>query len=334
MNPHNIEKERDELERVVQDLRRDEGIEITYDQVYEAFKKAKEVTLSNDIWNVLENTESNEIEIGDMKSVNKIAHMYHKTNPVILAKAIKLGDYDRPLILNYEDDRYVLVAGNTRLCTAAAMGVNPKVFIARIDKDVNEASSPAQQAAIAINMKKKGIKPKQTDEQFDDPQDETIPVPELNGMGDWRKKKIETKEMTGAASAGGYSAPLFTTTKKKLEEAMEASASGQFDVPAFGTSTKGRKNPLKIDGPSSIYKGRAVKDKKFPKWGGPKSVFIKVKDKCKKFPYCNQGDINAIEVVKEDTELQEAIMNTAIKYGLPISQVEIIVLNEINKIFI
>jgi len=185
-------------------------------------------------------------------------------------------------------------------------------------------------------MKKQGIKPKQTEEQYDDPQDETLPVPELNGMGDWRKKKkkIETKEMTGAASAGAYSAPLFSTTKKKLEEAMEASASGQFDVPAFGTSTKGRKNPLKIDGVGSIYKGRAVKDKKFPKWGGPKSVFVKVKDKCKKFPYCNQGDINAIEVVKEDTELQEAILNTAIKFGLPISEVENIVLNEINKIFI
>ena len=313
MNTHNIEKERVELERVVQDLRRDEGVDVTYKEIYQAFKKAKETTLSDNIWNVLENTESNEIEVGDMKSVEKIAHMYHKTNPTILARAIKSGDYDRPLILNYEGDRYVLVAGNTRLCTAKALGINPKVYIATMNaNEIEEIDLP-----------------------HDPDEDETQDI-HPGGISDWKnkKKKIEAKEMTGAASAGAYSAPLFSTTKKKIQEAMEASASGQFDVPAFGTSTKGRRNPLKIDGPDSIYKGRAVKDKKFPKWGGPKSVFIKVKDKCKKFPYCNQGDINAIEIVREDKELQEAIKSTADKYGLPLSQVEIIIINEINKIFI
>jgi hypothetical protein len=313
MNTHKIDKERDELERVVQDLRRDEGVEVTYEEVYNAFKKAEQSTLSDDIWNVLENTESNEIEVGDMKSVEKIAHMYHKTNPIILARAIKSGDYDRPLILNYEGNRYVLVAGNTRLCTAKALGINPKVYVATMKaNEIEEIDLP-----------------------YDPDEDETQNI-HPNGISDWKnkKKKVEAKEMTGASSAGGYSAPLFTTTKKKIQEAMEASASGQFDVPAFGTSIKGRRNPLKIDGPDSIYKGRAVKDKKFPKWGGPKSVFIKVKDKCKKFPYCNQGDINAIEIVKEDKELQEVIKSTAEKYGLPLSQVEIIIINEINKIFI
>jgi hypothetical protein len=57
-------------------------------------------------------------------------------------------------------------------------------------------------------------------------------------------------------------------------------------------------------------------------------VFIKVKEKCKKFPYCNQGDINAIEIVKE------AIDETSKNLGIPRSEVENIVLNEINKIFI
>jgi hypothetical protein len=146
------------------------------------------------------------------------------------------------------------------------------------------------------------------------------------------KPKEDTKEQTMAASAGAYSAPLFTTTKKKIQETIESS--GEYDVPAFGTSTKGRKNPLKIDGPDSIYKGRAVKDKKFPKWGGPDSVFVKVKEKCKKFPYCNQGDINAIQIMKEDVELQETIKIMSEKYNIPVLQIENIVLNEINKIFI
>jgi len=33
----------------------------------------------------------------------------------------------------------------------------------------------------------------------------------------------------------------------------------------------------------------------FPKYGGPGARYVKVKDKCKTFPYCNQGDINALD---------------------------------------
>ena len=137
-------------------------------------------------------------------------------------------------------------------------------------------------------------------------------------------------EMTGAVSAGAFSAPM-SFTKKDLKEAMDAgiSAAAAFDVPLFGATTKGgRKDPLKIDGPESIGKSRAVKDKSFPKFGGPGGIFIKIKDKCKKFPYCNQGDINAIEI------LRETIEDTAKKHGLPIGEVEKIVLKGIKDIFI
>ncbi len=125
-------------------------------------------------------------------------------------------------------------------------------------------------------------------------------------------KKIEAKEMTGADSAGAFSAPAFgqvikkknitkihnmTESEQEIDEVTDASSSGSYDVP-FGGGRNGRKNPLKIDGPDSIYKGRAVKDKNFPKWGGPGGKFVKIKDKCKKYPYCNQGDINALELIE------------------------------------
>jgi hypothetical protein len=126
-----IEGEMDELQRAVQDLSRDENIEISVEQLVKAFNSSKEETLTNDIWGKLENTESNEIQKGDTNTVMKIAKMYNKTSPKILAKAIVKGEYNRPLILKL-GERYILVAGNTRLSTAAAMGVSPKVFIARI----------------------------------------------------------------------------------------------------------------------------------------------------------------------------------------------------------
>ena len=186
----------------------------------------------------------------------------------------------------------------------------------------NEASNPAQQSAIAINMKKKGKKPKE-----------------------------ETKEQTDASSSGSYEGNAFgpmikreihkihnsklTEQEVEFKEATDASSSGSYDVPAFGKTTKGgRKNPLKIDGPDSIYKGRAVTDKKFPKWGGPDSVFVKIKDKCKKFPYCNQGNTGALEFIKEDQEIKNAITEASKKFGIPYKEMEKIVLNEISKIFI
>ena len=425
-----IKGEMDEFQRLSQDLRRDEKIDISVDELVRSFDGLKEQTLTDNVWPKLENTESNEIEEGDIEAVNDIAKMYNKTNPKKLIRAIKSGEYERPLILKM-GDRYILIAGNTRLCTAAAMGVNPKVFIGEIGEDVNEseilkggnadnktlvqiakkhdakgyyhivdmvqslkkqldmgieiemehtnnedeaieialdhlwenpsyytklkksdieeacwkgykqvggkikngknvpncvptneASSPAQQAAIAINMKKKGIEP-----------------------------KTETKESMGAGSSGSFEGPVFSDVvlkkdihkfhnsnlkeqQEEMGEATDASSSGGYDVPLFGSSPKGRRNPLKIDGPDSIYKGRAVKDKKFPKWGGPGGVFVKIKEKCKKFPYCNQGDTGALEFIKEDKEIVQAITETSKKYGIPYKEMEKIVLNEINKIFI
>jgi len=285
-----IANEIDELQRVVQDLKRNEDLDISLGKLVTAFSKSKEVELSDDIWDDLENTESNEITKGDIDSVRNLAKKYGKTNPDILVKALKSDKYHRPLIVKFDGDRYHLVAGNTRLCTAKAMGMTPKVFIA-----------------------------------------------------DMSGNKEETKEQTADAS-GSFEGPLFgkaSTIKRTISKIPNMNLNevtigdaGEYDVPLFGTSPKGRKTPLKIDGPDSIYKGRAVTDKDFPKWGGPDSVFVKVKEKCKKFPYCNQGDINALEFIKEDDELHLTIKETAKKYGIPYKHMESIVLNEINKIFI
>jgi uncharacterized membrane-anchored protein YjiN (DUF445 family) len=123
--------EMDEFERAVQDLSRNDGIDTSVEDVVNSFTKAKEVTLTNDIWSKLENTESNEIKKGEMKKVVDLAKKYNKTKPVELRKLLLSGDYRRPLIIKF-GDRYHLVAGNTRLCTAAALGIKPKVLIAQI----------------------------------------------------------------------------------------------------------------------------------------------------------------------------------------------------------
>ena len=208
------------------------------------------------------------------------------------------GEVEIPIVVKFGENDYDLLGGNTRLAGLVQKGINPKLWVV-----------------------------------------------------DMTKKKEEVKE-TGADSSGSYSGPAFSgdtdvikrpiskipnfqPNEQELGEVTDASSSGAFDVPAFGKSTKGgRRDPLKIDGPDSIYKGRAVMDKNFPKWGGPDSVFVKIKEKCKKFPYCNQGNTGAIEIVREDKEIQKAITQISKKYGISHQQVENIVLNEIKDIFI
>jgi hypothetical protein len=166
--------------------------------------------------------------------------------------------------------------------------------------------------------------------------------------------KKETKEATMAGSSGSFSAPMGFVTKKEIykihnkkkyndeEDIQEqegefteatttaTSAAGAYDAP-FGT---GKKNPLKIDGPDSIKKRmKTMRKKNFPMWGGPDGQYVKVKEKCKKYPYCNQGDVNALEFY-ENEKLNESVKKISEKYGLPIKEVEKSVIKEIKDIFI
>jgi hypothetical protein len=115
-------------------------------------------------------------------------------------------------------------------------------------------------------------------------------------------EKIEAKEATTSASVGAYDAPI----------------------------GGGRKDPLQIDTPKSVYsKLRSVKDPKFPKLGGPGSTFVKIKDKCKKFPYCNQGDIKALEFF-ENNLVNEAIKNISKRYKLNEDYIKGVILENTN----
>lgn len=149
-----------------------------------------------------------------------------------------------------------------------------------------------------------------------------------------KMEKEEPKEQTMSGSSGAFSAPLGDTPviKRPIQGISEETGSGvsagsAYDV-SFSSSPK-HKDPLKIDGVKSIdARAHYMNKKKLPKWGGPGGVFIKIKEKCKKFPYCNQGDIHAIQY------LHESIVEVSKESGLPINEVEKIVLKGIREIFI
>ena len=213
-------------------------------------------------------------------------------------KHFEEGEVEIPIVVKFGENDYDLLGGNTRLAGLIQKGINPKLWVVDMTKKKEEVKETGADSSGSYSG------------------------PAFGGNGDVIKRKISK-------------IPNFEPKEQELGEVTDASSSGAFDVPAFGKSTSGgRRDPLKIDGPDSIYKGRAVKDKNFPKWGGPDSVFVKVKEKCKKFPYCNQGNTGAIEYVNEDKEIQQIISEISKTYGLPRKQVENIVLNEIKDIFI
>ncbi|NBO22695.1 hypothetical protein EBU94_05065, partial [bacterium] len=67
--------------------------------------------------------------------------------------------------------------------------------------------------------------------------------------------------------------------KTETKEATGSASSGSYETPAFGAKSMSPKH----------WRGRA-------KTQIPGGAFVQVKKKCKTFPYCNQGDINALEI--------------------------------------
>jgi hypothetical protein len=147
--------------------------------------------------------------------------------------------------------------------------------------------------------------------------------------------KEETKEMTGSGSAGGYSAPLFGGEMKEeycdscdrvkskcvcnrprrteTKEATGSASSGQYSGPSIWAKSTNKKD----HGPSR-------------KTQIPGGKFVQVKKKCKKFPYCNQGDINALKIFENET-LSKVINNISDKYQIHEDFIREIIFNEMSK---
>lgn len=137
----------------------------------------------------------------------------------------------------------------------------------------------------------------------------------------------DMEEQTSAGSAGAFVAPMGWNPEqgksKPMNEEEEldetnASSSGAYSQPAIWAKN---------------YKNwKAVQDPKFPKYGGPGAKYVRVKEKCRHFPYCNQGDINALEFY-EDKNLNEAIENVSKKTNKPKGYLKNLVLKEIESMF-
>jgi len=171
----------------------------------------------------------------------------------------------------------------------------------------------------------------------------------LNNAEDIEKKidteEEEVEEAVGASSAGAYVGPLFGSSGKVLnkesirtivrnfileeekeseeeeiearretDEATTASSAGSYETPAFLAKSMSKKD----------WRGAAK-----PTYPGGK--FVEVKKKCMTFPYCNQGDINALNLW-EDKTLNEVVDKVSKKTGKNKKELKDMIKKEIKEL--
>ncbi len=117
----NIQKEMDELERTADTL----GIDLN--SLIRTTQQSKLVPLDEMTWRSMKNTDSYGIKKGDMRTVNSLGGGYGRDVGSILDAFQQGGTLPAPIVLVQNNEPY-LVAGNTRLMVARAMGVQPMIL--------------------------------------------------------------------------------------------------------------------------------------------------------------------------------------------------------------
>jgi hypothetical protein len=179
-------------------------------------------------------------------------------------------------------------------------------------------------------------------------------------------RKKENKEATGAGSAGGFETTMFEISKKEMQEecwkgykqvggkmkngkmvpncvkeSKEEYCDSCDSVKSKCVCGKTKKVETK-EATSSTSSGSFVTNSVWAKstnkkdWRGksktqiPGGKFVQVKKKCKKFPYCNQGDIKALKIFEND-KIKQAIQNVSKKHNISENVIKNILTYEYEK---
>lgn len=99
------------------------------------FDHGRAMTLTDDVWAKLENTESYTVE--DIQEVSDLLDTYGK-NGIRILVGFTLGSAMPMPIIMQRGSGYELVAGNSRLCIAKVWGVDPTVWVMQVPDTMQE----------------------------------------------------------------------------------------------------------------------------------------------------------------------------------------------------
>jgi hypothetical protein len=217
------------------------------------------------------------------------------------------------------------------------MGTMTDNLVKNVETSLRRVQDPTNNTAIEIGKFKDAIKKEgaEIDEKWSKKYKDSIDCTNPKGFSQKAhcqgKKKKEAIEATSSASSGQYSAPLFSleTPKdpvKKVKGIQESLEGGE-TTEATGASSAG----------SYSTPGWVAPNKK--NWRGasktqiPGGKFVQIKKKCQKFPYCNQGDINALKLY-ENKLVKQSIQNLCKKMGLSENVIKAIIQHELEEMMI
>lgn len=152
------------------------------------------------------------------------------------------------------------------------------------------------------------------------------------------KKNIDQSFVEAGSQNNNSVGKMMDSANKLKDEITEKE-----EIPEAKKKGKKEKKEKKIEAneatssaSSGGYETNAIwaKDKK--NWRGaakpqiPGGKFVKVKKKCKTFPYCNQGDIKALSIFENST-VKEIISELSDEMGMTIPEIKKILFNEMIK---
>ena len=204
-----------------------------------------------------------------------------------------------------------------------------KKLVSSVESSLRKNSDKTSETSKQLNNFKKSVgEETEIDEKWSQKYKSSIDCSNPKGFSQKAhcqgKKKKEAVEATSTASSGQYSAPLFslatpkdpvTKVQESIEggettEATSSSSSGQYSTPGWVAPNK--KN----------WRGAS-------KTQIPGGKFVQIKKKCQTFPYCNQGDINALKLY-ENKLVKESITNLSKKMEIHENVIKAIIQHELE----
>ena len=204
-----------------------------------------------------------------------------------------------------------------------------KKLVSSVESSLRRNSDKTSETSKQLNNFKKSVgEETEIDEKWSQKYKSSIDCSNPKGFSQKAhcqgKKKKEAVEATSSASSGQYSAPLFSlSTPKDPVTKVQESIEGGETTEATSTSSSGQYSTP----------GWVAPNKK--NWRGasktqiPGGKFVQIKKKCQTFPYCNQGDINALKLY-ENKLVKESITNLSKKMGIHENVIKAIIQHELE----
>lgn len=225
---------------------------------------------------------------------------------------------------------------------------NPKGFSQRAHcqgkkKKIENKEAMATGGGYGYSSPLFSVNKKDLEEISKDIYKENFEAPKLTMFSDEAPKKIETKESNKKEKnvvkkvfkksdvdkligdkkmktpIGKSTSMLPITGEEEIKKVEATEATGSGSAGSYVTPAAWAKSLNKKD-----WRGKS-------KTQIPGGKFVQVKKKCKKFPYCNQGDIGALRLTNENKDLVDVIKNISGKEGISENMIKNILFYEYQK---